>query len=589
MDRRTLSTILLAIAVFALVYMGAKGCSKDKGWNYFAVRESHEVVKLPAGVGVGQPCTIDRPEFTAQVAPVAGGLLSFQLKGQKYVEAGKPIDVAERTARDVNGGPVPNFAPLRTYFRNGPGEDQVPGDLVEFTVRKEGDACILEHTTPEVVEIRRVVRPSARPYELETETTIKNLAHAPRKHAYSTTLYALQFKSQEGGMFSRPSANAIFQAACAHDGGKLERKDKGSLKDWFQQSGNLDWVAISSGYIAEAVIPLDQGAKCALIAQDRGTDPEHVEQSLFQAFLTYPQKELAEGQSATYKQLAFIGPKERPLLAAAAGGGKHLDQLIDLGWFSVIAKVLVRYLALLQGLVHSWGVAIILLTVTVRLALMPLTLPQVRSSLAMRRLKPELDALNKKFESDQQAKMLATSQLYKKHGVNPLAGCLPALLQMPVWFALYTALQTAIELFHEPFLFWSDLSSPDPRFILPGVLGVTMFIQQKVTPMQMDPAQQKIFTYFMPALFTVFMLFLPAGLGVYMLTNSILGIAQTIAVERYYAATHPPEVQVKEVPSTPKGGGSGGGKDKAKSGKELARTTKKTDGKDAGSANERDS
>jgi YidC/Oxa1 family membrane protein insertase len=123
---------------------------------------------------------------------------------------------------------------------------------------------------------------------------------------------------------------------------------------------------------------------------------------------------------------------------------------------------------------------------------------------------------------------------------------------MPVWFALYTALQTAIELYHEPFAIWHDLSSPDPHFVLPAVLGATMFIQQKVTPMQMDPAQQKIFTYFMPAMFTVFMLFLPAGLGVYMLTNSILGIAQTMGVERYMKTHAPAEVVVKQAESSAK-------------------------------------
>lgn len=158
--------------------------------------------------------------------------------------------------------------------------------------------------------------------------------------------------------------------------------------------------------------------------------------------------------------------------------------MIDLGTFAVIAKLLVRYLGFLHGIMGSWGIAIILLTVTVCLLLMPLTIPQIRSSLAMRRLKPELDAINAKFADD--AKMLATTQLYKKNNVQPLLGCLPALLQMPVWFALYTSLQTAMELYHEKFALWHDLSAADPRYILPLVLGATMFVQQKVTPMQMD-------------------------------------------------------------------------------------------------------
>jgi YidC/Oxa1 family membrane protein insertase len=125
-------------------------------------------------------------------------------------------------------------------------------------------------------------------------------------------------------------------------------------------------------------------------------------------------------------------------------------------------------------------------------------------------------------------------ELWRKHNVNPLKGCLPQLASMPVWFALYTTLQTAVELFNIPFLWFPDLSQPDPYYILPFVIGSTYFIQQKLMPMQADPAQQKMMMYFMPGMFTVFMLFLPAGLGVYMFTNSVLGIAQQQAVE-YHA------------------------------------------------------
>jgi YidC/Oxa1 family membrane protein insertase len=537
MDRSNLSRILLAVMVFLGVYLVFnKGCSKDKVANTNLVYDGTVELPLPEGQ-VSSPCTVETPEYKAVVGGKAGGLISYELKGNKYIEDGKPIDLAKRTTVDTAGNPIFDYAPLLTTFRNDPGaETQVPGDVVDFKSEKKGDACVLTHVTPGVVEITRIVKPGVRPYEVELETTVKNLAKEPRKHAFATTLYALQFKSQEGGMFSRPAPNAIFKAGCSANA-KPQFHDKGSLHNWSITTGNVDFAAISSNYLGQAILPDGQGARCAVIAQERGIGTA-AEQSLFRASIAYPQHELAPEGSATYRQTAFMGPKERSLLAAA-GGGRHLDELIELGMFSMIAKQLVRFLAFVHGMIGSWGIAIILLTLTVRLALLPLTLPQIKSSLAMRRLKPEIDALNKKFEHDAQAKMLATSQLYKKYGVNPLAGCLPAVLQMPVWFALYTALQTAMELYHEKFFLWHDLSAPDPRFILPAVLGATMFIQQKVTPMQMDPAQQKVFLYFMPAMFTVFMLFLPAGLGVYMLTNSILGITQTLAVERYYKANQP--------------------------------------------------
>ncbi|HEX2879153.1 MAG TPA: YidC/Oxa1 family membrane protein insertase, partial [Polyangiaceae bacterium] len=122
----------------------------------------------------------------------------------------------------------------------------------------------------------------------------------------------------------------------------------------------------------------------------------------------------------------------------------------------------------------------------------------------------------------------------RKHNINLFMGCLPTLATMPVWFALYTTLQTAVELYNIPFLWFPDLSQPDPYFVLPFVIGATYFVQQKMMPMQGDPVQQKMMLYFMPAMFTVFMLFLPAGLGVYMFTNSVLGIVQQQAVE-YHA------------------------------------------------------
>lgn len=568
MERSGLSRILLAVGVFLAVYLlFNKGCGKEKGPNTNLVHESNIVAPLPPGTPAGAPCVVETPELKATVAGTAGGLLSYELKGQKYLDEGKPIDTAKRTTVDTAGNPIYSYAPLRTFFRDKPEHDQINGDLVEFTVKQDGAACVLTHEEPGVVSITRTVRPGPRAYELEFETTVKNLSPAPKRHQFQTALFALQLKSHEGGMLSRPSPNDIFKAGCSANG-KTELFDKAGAHEWKFAQGKVDFAAVASSYIGQAVIPTDsQGAYCAVVAQERGDAGTPSEQALYRAMLVYPMRELGPDASATYKQLSFIGPKERGLLASVAGGGRHVDDLIELGTFAIIAKQLVRFLAFVHGLIGSWGVAIILLTVTVRLLLLPLTLPQIRSSLAMRRLKPELDSLNAKFEHDPQAKMLATSQLYKKHGVNPVAGCVPALLQMPVWFALYTALQTAMELYHEPFLFWHDLSAPDPRFVLPLVLGATMFVQQKVTPMQMDPAQQKVFLYFMPAMFTVFMLFLPAGLGVYMLTNSALGIVQTLAVERYYQSQAPAEVKVTQVEEKPKDEG----KDKARPARELAR------------------
>jgi len=146
--------------------------------------------------------------------------------------------------------------------------------------------------------------------------------------------------------------------------------------------------------------------------------------------------------------------------------------------------------------------------------------------------------------------------------VNPFGGCLPVLVQMPVWWALYTVLQTAVELYHTPFLYFPDLSAPDPYFVLPVVIGGMSFVQQKLMPQQADLAQQKMMLYFMPALFTVMMLFLPSGLGIYMLTNSVLGIVQQQAVERF--APRGPDIEVRDRDDK---SGKAKGADKSDSGK----------------------
>jgi YidC/Oxa1 family membrane protein insertase len=149
----------------------------------------------------------------------------------------------------------------------------------------------------------------------------------------------------------------------------------------------------------------------------------------------------------------------------------------------------------------------------------------------MRKLKPQIDAINEKYGDDREKKGAAMMELYRKEKVNPAAGCLPSLLQMPVWFALYRSLSTNVELYHAPFtLYWTDLSSPDPYYVLPICVALLMHLQQRFTPTTADSTQMKMMMYFMPLMIGAFMLFLPAGLCLYMVTNSVLTMAQQRAI-----------------------------------------------------------
>jgi YidC/Oxa1 family membrane protein insertase len=373
------------------------------------------------------------------------------------------------------------------------------------------------------------------------------------------------------GSFGR---TPLWQTELSCAGGKdVDRKGTGDFKSgWFGRPSVDRYAAITTQYFAQALIPepapgaVTDLPRCELLAEQRtwpGQAPDDDNAAVaFHAKLAYPAKELAPEASATYRQIAFFGPKERDVLRHAAGGDK-LGDVINLGFFTPVAKFLVAVLVFFHDHVTfgNWGVAIIVMTICLRIVLFPLTWKSIKTTIAMRRLKPEVDALNEKFKDDAQAKNLAMMELWKKHGVNPFGGCLPQLVQMPVWFAMYTTLQTAVEMYHTRFLWFADMSVADRYYILPLLLGGFMILQQRIVPQQpgMDPMQQKMMTWMLPIVFTVMMLFLPAALGVYMLTNSVLGIVQQLVVEKIAprsGGSGGEAIVVKQKESTSKGGKS---------------------------------
>jgi YidC/Oxa1 family membrane protein insertase len=402
-----------------------------------------------------------------------------------------------------------------------------------------------------VSRVTKTVSATDKPFELAVEVKVENLAAEPRKHRFAVEQTSWRTQHETAGSLGRQSdwATETVVGTTAkterHGTGDFEPSDfkdkEFTSEKWRRTEGDAKWAAVSAAYMADIVIPIDGPAAPAAetLIEERwnwerfaprdSKDPDFGH--IYRARLAYPEQELKPGGDATYKVLSYIGPKDRDLLGQLGHG--TLD-VINLGTFSFIGKALIWYLYKLKGLVGSWGWAICLMTITVRTLLFPLSITQIKSTVVMRRLKPEIDELNEKYKDNTTQKGLALQELYKKNGVNPVLGCLPMLLQMPVWFALYSALQTAVELYNVPFgPFIPDLSSPGKYFIIPAVLGMSSFIQQKIMPMQGDPAQQKMMLYMMPTVFTVMMLFLPAGLGVYMLTNSWLGIIQQLLVERY--------------------------------------------------------
>jgi len=236
--------------------------------------------------------------------------------------------------------------------------------------------------------------------------------------------------------------------------------------------------------------------------------------------------------SDSLKFNGYIGPKDYRLLDAI---DPVLTNAIEYGWFTWAAKPLFAILMWLHGIFGNWGWAIVVLVVLIRVVLYPLTYKGMLSMQKMKDLAPKMKELREKFKGDPQRMNAAVMELYKKNGANPMGGCLPLLLQIPVFFAVYRVLLNAVELQGAPWMLWiGDLSRMDPTFILPILMGASMFFQQRITPNNFtDPMQEKIFKY-LPIVFTFFFVTFPAGLVLYWLTNNLLSIAQQYMVNKQY-------------------------------------------------------
>jgi len=224
-----------------------------------------------------------------------------------------------------------------------------------------------------------------------------------------------------------------------------------------------------------------------------------------------------------HQDTLFLGPKLQDKLKEIS---PNLHDTVDFGWLSVIAHPIFWLLENIHDFVKNWGVAIILLTLIIKLVFFKLSEYSYRSMAEMRKLGPKLKALQEQHKDNPQAKNEAMMRMYKEEKINPLGGCLPVLVQIPVFIALYWVLLESVELRQADFALWlNNLSAPDPYYVLPLVMGVTMFIQQKLNPAPPDPIQAKVMTM-LPIIFTIFFAFFPAGLVLYWVTNNILSIAQ---------------------------------------------------------------
>ncbi|SIO22799.1 membrane protein insertase YidC [Salinivibrio sp. ES.052] len=346
-------------------------------------------------------------------------------------------------------------------------------------------------------------------YAVDVEHTIDNQTDANA----SVTMYT-QLKQNlldDGGSLTMPT----------YRGGAYSTDDKRYEKYSFDdmESKNLNvtfdqgWAAMIQHYFATAWIPRADNN----VLSTRTT-------SQYGYIQTKTSDTITAGTSKTLTATLWVGPKLQEQMAAVA---PSLDLVVDYGWLWFIAKPLHWLLSTIQTFVGNWGLAIIMLTFIVRGAMYPLTKAQYTSMAKMRMLQPKLQEMKERIGDDRQRMSQEMMELYKREKVNPLGGCLPLVLQMPIFIALYWALMESVELRHAPFFGWiQDLSAQDPFYVLPLLMGASMFLIQKMSPTTVtDPMQQKIMT-FMPVVFTVFFLFFPSGLVLYWLVSNIVTLIQ---------------------------------------------------------------
>jgi len=324
-----------------------------------------------------------------------------------------------------------------------------------------------------------------------------------------------------------------FKGAVVDAGGKIERFDFKKIRKGEIDKVPVQWAAADAKYFTliaipekewrlEGVFPLgEEGLRLALAGSPAVLGPQEV---------------------VSFSVQAFMGPKEYNLLAAT---GKDMEKLVDYGWFSLLAMPLVWLLTIFNRVTGNYGIDIIILTILIKIAFYPLTKKSMASMKKMQELGPVMKQIKEKYKDDKARQQQETMNLYKTYKINPLSGCLPMLLQIPVFIALYKGLLVAIELRHAPFMLWiNDLSAPEhlwdlsvagytlPIRLLPLLMGISMFVQQKMTPSGgMDPAQQKMML-FLPLIFTFMFWGFPTGLTIYWLANNLLSIGQQLIQNR---------------------------------------------------------
>lgn len=467
--------------------------------------------KTPARIEKRDPkdVFVETPYLKVTLTDLGGGIRSVQLKRYKetvkgaqnkeIIEDVKPFIYIPKISRSVNSQTIDD----RTYFKP---------DRENITIKDKPETLIFTGILEDGKKVRKIYTfyPDNYLIDIKTEFEVSD------KDKTTIDFAVISGKNE---------SSYVFKGPFVYNGKKLEQIEK--IEKTMDFNKNYTYAGFDDGFFAFIWIPEEDSKPLLTIYKTENSTP---------VVRLSPDK-------GTFSGKLFFGPKQTDVLKGLNIGA---EKIVDYGWFDIIAKPLILFMNITYRFTHNYGIDIIILTILIKIIFYPLSVKSYKSMKEMQKLQPQVMKLKEKYKNDKQKLNQEMMGLYKARGVNPMGGCLPMVIQIPVFFALYKALSGAIELRHAHFFWWiNDLSAPEDLFsfvipgigftvpvrILPLVMGITQVIQQKMTPTSADPLQEKMML-FMPIFFTFLFWGFPAGLVLYWLVNNVISIGQQYYINR---------------------------------------------------------